>query len=93
MVYSFSCSTFILYVSVNSGIGFCLIFGSFFDFWGPKGLFLGLGKGSPTDLGSIHVVEQILFSLFLSILTFNFDSILGSFMTFWGPNWLFIGLG
>ena len=43
VVYSCSCSTFILYVSVNSGIGFCLIFGSFFTFWGPYGLFLGLG--------------------------------------------------
>ena len=43
--------------------------------------------------GSTHVVEQLSFSLFLSILTFDFDSILGSFLTFWGPNGLLLGLG
>ena len=64
---------------------FDLILGSFLNFWGPNGLFLGLGKGSNTVLGSTHVVEQLSFSLFLSILTFDFDSILGSFLTFWGP--------
>ena len=42
-------------------------------------------------MGSTHVVEQISFSLFLSILTFDFDSILGSSLTFWGPNGLFLG--
>ena len=47
-----------------------LILGSFFTFWGPNWLFLGLGKGSTTVLGSTHVVEQLSFSLFLSILTF-----------------------
>ena len=57
-----------------------------------------------TVFGSTHVVEQLSFSLFLSILTFDFDSILGSFLTFWGnfgvffftfggPNGLFLGLG
>ena len=51
------------------------------------GYFWGLG------LGSTHVVEQLSFSLFLSILTFDFDSIFGSFLTFWGPNGLFLGLG
>ena len=45
-----------------------------------------------TVLGSSHVVEQLSFSLFLSILTFDFDLILGSFLTFWGPNGLFLGL-
>ena len=55
--------------------------------------FLGPGSDSYTDLGPIHVVEQLSFSLFLSILTFNFDSILGSFLTFWGPNGPFLGLG
>ena len=44
-------------------------------------------------MGSSHVVEQFSFSLFLSILTFDFDLILGSFLTFWGPNGLFLGLG
>ena len=54
---------------------------------------MGLGQGSTTDLGSTHVVEQLSFSLFLSILTFDFDSILGSFLNFWGPNGVFLGLG
>ena len=48
--------------------------------------------GSKTILGSPHVVEQLSFSLFLSILTFDFGLILGSFLTFWGPNELFLGL-
>ena len=52
-------------------------------FWGPNGLFWG-GVGLKTDFGSTHVVEQLSFSLFLSILTFDFDSILGSFLTFRG---------
>ena len=45
--------------------------------------------GLKTVLGSTHVVEQLSFSMFPSILTFDLDSILGSFLTFWGPNWLF----
>ena len=67
--------------------------GSFLTFWGSNGLFLGLGKFSKSVLGSTYVVEQLSFSLFLSILTFDFDLILGSFLTFWGPNRLFLGLG
>ena len=67
--------------------------GSFFTFWGPNGLFLGSGFGSKTVLGSTHVVEQLSFSMFPSILTFVFDLILGSFLSFWGPNGLFLGLG
>ena len=46
-----------------------------------------------TVLGSTHVVQQLSFSMFLSILTFNVDLILGSFLTFWGPNGLFLGSG
>ena len=42
---------------------FDLILGSFLTFWGPNGLYLGLGKGSITVLGSTHVVEQLLFSM------------------------------
>jgi len=42
-------------------------------------------------LGSTHVVEQLLFSIVPSILTFTFDLISGSFLTFWGPNGLFLG--
>ena len=44
-----------------------------------------------TVLGSTHVLEQLLSSMFPSILTFDFDLILGSFYTFWGPNGLFLG--
>ena len=65
----------------------------FLTFWGPNGLLLGLGQGSTTVFGSTHVVEQLSFSVFLSILTSDFDLILGSFFTFWGPNGLFLGLG
>ena len=65
-------------------------------FLGPNGLFWGSmwGSmwGSNTVLGSTHVVEQLSFPMFLSILTFDFDLILVSFFTFWGPNWLFLGL-
>ena len=49
--------------------------------------------GSKTVLWSTHVVEQLLFSMLPSILTFDFDLILGSFLTFCGPNGLFLGLG
>ena len=38
---------------------FDLLLGSFLTFWGPNGLFLGLGKGSNTVMGSTHVVEQL----------------------------------
>ena len=34
---------------------------------------LGLGKASKTVLGYTHVVEQLSFSMFPSILTFDFD--------------------
>ena len=36
-------------------------------------------KGSKTVLGSTHVVEQLSYSLFLSIPTFDFDLILEYF--------------
>ena len=72
---------------------FDLIFGSFLAFWGPNGLFLGLGRGSTTVLGSAHVDKQLSISMFLSFLTFDFDLILWSFLTFLGPNGLFLGLG
>jgi len=49
-----------------------MILGSFLNFWGPNGLFLGLGKGSNAVLGSTYVVEQLSFSMFLSILIFDF---------------------
>ena len=43
-------------------------------------------------MGPTHVVEQLSFSMFPSILTFDFTLILGSFLTFLGPNGLFLGL-
>ena len=42
-------------------------------------------------LGSTHVVEQLLFSIVPSILTFDFDLMLGLFFTVWGPNGPFLG--
>ena len=42
---------------------------------GPNRLFLGLEKDSKTVLGATHVVEQLSFSMFPLILTFDFDLI------------------
>ena len=42
---------------------------------------------------STHVVEQLSFSMFPSILRFDFDLLLGSFFTFGGPHGLFLGFG
>ena len=42
--------------------------------------------------GSTHVVEQLSFFMFPSIIKFDLDLILGSFFTFYGPNGLFLGL-
>ena len=66
--------------------------GSFFTVLGPDRLFLGLRVELTTFLGSTHVVEQLSFSLFLSILTFDFDLILGSFFTFWALT-VYFGVG
>ena len=52
-----------------------------------------MGKSLKTVLGYTHVVEQLSFSMFPSILTFDFDLMLGPFLTFRGPNGLFLGLG
>ena len=54
---------------------------------------VGVGKGFKTVLGYTYVVEQLSFSMFPSILTFDFDLILGSFFTFWGPNGLISSWG
>ena len=56
------------------------------------GHFWGWGKVRKPFLGSTHVVEQLSFSMFPSILTFDFDLILVSFFNFWGPNGPFLGL-
>ena len=44
-------------------------------------------------MGSAHVVEQLLFSLVPSILSFDFNSILGSLLTFLALYGLFLGSG
>ena len=54
---------------------------------------MGWFGGWTTVLGSAHVVEQLSFSMFPSILRFDFDLILGSFLTFGGPHGLFLGFG
>ena len=41
--------------------------------------------------GSTHIVQQLIFSMFPSILMFDFDLILGLLLTFWGSNGLFLG--
>ena len=71
-------------------IQFYLILGLFYTFWGPKWDIFGTGVGFKIVLGSTHVVEQVLFPIVPSILTFDFDLILGSFLTFWGLNGLFL---
>ena len=52
---------------------------------------MGSEYGSTTGLGSTHLVEQLSFSMFPLILTFDFDFILWSFLTFWGPIGLLLG--
>ena len=42
-------------------------------------------------MGTTHIVQQLLYSLFPSIPMFDFDLILGLFLTFLGPNDLFLG--
>ena len=58
------------------------IMGSFLTFGGPKRLFLGVGKSPNTVLGSLHIVEQLLFSMFSSFLSYIFELIFGSFRVF-----------
>ena len=63
------------------------------NFWGSNGLFLRLGKGSNTVLGSTHVVEQFMFGMIPSILTFKFDLFLGCFDCSFSPKGLILGSG
>ena len=44
-------------------------------------------------MGSTHVVEQLSFSMFPSILTFDVDLIWGPVLFFGGPNELLLWLG
>ena len=84
--------SFTMFPSIQT-FDFDLNLGLFLSFWGPNGLFLGLGKGPNIILGSTHAVEQFSFCMFSSILIFDFYLILGSFFTFWGPNGLILGPG
>ena len=52
------------------------------SFWGPNGLFLGLWKGLNTVLGSTHVVEELSFFMFSSIVTLDLDLVLGLLLTY-----------
>ena len=54
------------------------------------GYFWGWGKVQKHFFRSTLVGEQLSFSMFPSILTFEFDLIFGSFLNFWGPNGLFL---
>ena len=61
-------------------------------FWGKEiGYFESWGQVQVV-LGFTHIVQQLLFSLFPSILMFDSDLILGLFLTFLGPIGLFFGL-
>ena len=53
--------------------------------------YFGVGVGLKKCFGSTDVVEQLLFSIVSSILTFDFDLILESFFTSWGLNVQFLG--
>ena len=64
---------------------FLVDFGVIVDFLGPNGLLLGSVYNSKTVLRSTHVVEQHSFSMFLSILTFDFDLTFGVIFDFLRP--------
>ena len=55
------------------------------------GYFWGLGRVRQLFFGSTHVVQQLSFSMFLSILTSDFDLILGSFLLFRALMGYFLG--
>ena len=52
-----------------------------------------MGEGSKTVLMSTHVIEHFSFSMFLSILAFNFDLIWGHFLLLGALMGYFLGLG
>ena len=57
----------------------------FGTFWGRNLAILRVKVRLRTVLGSTHVVEQLLFSLVLSILMFDFDLIFWAVFYFFGP--------
>ena len=63
-------------------------------FWGPNGPFGSKVKvKKKADLGCTHVAEQLLFSIFSSILIFDFDLILGRLFLFGALMGCFLGWG
>ena len=42
------------------------------------------------EFWDLNVVEQLIFSMFTSVMTFDFDLILGLFLSFWSANGLFL---
>ena len=90
-VHSYSRTTYVFYVSLQ----FLLLILSnirviFLAFLGQKKAILRIGIRFKLFWSLLKycntVVEQILFCIFLSMLTFDFDLNLGPFLTFWGPN-------
>ena len=67
---------------------FDLILGSFLTFFWVLMDYFGVGVGLKNFFGSTDVVEQLLFSIVSSILTFDFDFLLfGALMcNFWGQS-------
>ena len=63
------------------------------SFEGPNRLFLGFGKGSKTFYGFNHVIKQLSFCMFSSILIFDFSVILGVIFYSLGPEWAIFGVG
>ena len=55
------------------------------------GCFWGRGRVQKNVLGSTNVVKNFSFSMFSSMVTFDFELILGSSLTFCGPNGLILG--
>ena len=89
-VYSCSCLTFILYVFVNSGIGFYLILWSFFTFRGPNRLLFGVEGGFDICFG-VYSCSWTTFMVYVSFKSdvwfwLNF----GVNFYFSGPYWAFV---
>ena len=71
---------------------FDIVLGLFWLFWALMGYFWGSGSGSKFVMGSTHKGEELLFSMFPTILAFTVDLILKSF-GYSGPTWAILGVG
>ena len=63
------------------------------DFWGLNGLFLGVGVRFKNCFLSTHIVEQLLFSMFPTILSYKFELFFWLFYLFWASMGFFVVLG